>query len=101
MGVFWPAAWDGFPSLHGLGSGRCRPATLAKLSFLVNPIAGMSGAVGLKATDGPGAVAELVKSGAQTDLSCSSGQFLKHLKFLTTRFELMATPRVMGEDVAR
>ncbi len=30
-----------------------------------------------------------------------AGQFLKHLKCLTTRFELMATPGVMGEGVAR
>ena len=74
---------------------------MPSLGFLVNPIAGMGGAVGLKGTDGLGTVEEAIKRGAKPSAPIRAGQFLSHLKTLGTKFELKLAPGVMGEDVAK
>ncbi len=74
---------------------------MPSLGFLVNPIAGMGGVVGLKGTDGPGTIEEAIKRGAKPTSPIRAGQFLSHLKILGTKFELKIAPGEMGEDVTR
>ncbi len=74
---------------------------LPSLGFLVNPIAGMGGAVGLKGTDGPGTVEEAIKRGAKPTSPVRAGQFFNHLKMLGTKVELKVAPGSMGEDIAK
>ncbi len=74
---------------------------MPSLGFLLNPIAGMGGAVGLKGTDGPGTVEEAIKRGAKPTSPIRAARFLNHLKTLGNKFELKVAPSVMGEDVAK
>lgn len=74
---------------------------MPSLGFLVNPIAGMGGAVGLKGTDGPGTVEEAIKRGAGPTSPARAGQFLSHLKTFGLKTGLKVAPGVMGEDAAK
>ncbi len=69
-----------------------------KLGFLVNPIAGMGGRVGLKGTDG--VFEEAVKMGARPIAPQRAVEFLGKLeeKGLAKRIQLMTCPANMGEN---
>jgi predicted polyphosphate/ATP-dependent NAD kinase len=68
-----------------------------RLGFIVNPIAGMGGKVGLKGTDG--IVEEAVKRGAKPIDARRAVDFLRKLKEYNTnmQIELLTCPGVMGE----
>lgn len=72
-----------------------------KLGFLVNPIAGMGGRVGLKGTDG--VLEEAVKMGATPIAPQRGVEFLRRLKEeeLAQKVQLMTCPADMGEDEAK
>jgi predicted polyphosphate/ATP-dependent NAD kinase len=71
-----------------------------KLGFLVNPIAGMGGKVGLKGTNGTAKKAKAL--GARQVAPTKAVEFLTKLKLeLTGRIELITCPGVMGEQEAR
>ncbi len=70
-----------------------------RIGFLVNPIAGMGGRVGLKGTDG-WAYREAIKRGAEPVAPKRAQEFLSALKSLC-RVELLVAPGIMGEDEAR
>ena len=71
-----------------------------KIGFIINPIAGMGGRVGLKGTDGEAVIKRAVKLGAT---AISPKRALETLRALTTskdEFELVTYPFEMGQYVA-
>lgn len=71
------------------------------VGFLVNPIAGMGGKVGLKGTDG--VFAEAISKGAKPIAPKRGVEFLEKLKELGVahRIRFVACPTVMGEEEIR
>ncbi len=69
-----------------------------RIGFLVNPIAGMGGKIGLKGTDG--VFMEAVSRGAKPIAPERGVQFLEKLRELgvTNRIQLIACPKIMGEE---
>ena len=72
-----------------------------KIGFIVNPIAGMGGKVGLKGTDN--VLKEAVKRGAEQTSPVRATEFLRKLEqsMEQTKLELLTCPSIMGEEEAR
>jgi len=74
-----------------------------KLGFLVNPIAGMGGKVGLKGTDG--VVKEAIARGAKQVAPKRAVEFLQGLKEnmreISVQVQILTCPRIMGEGEAK
>ncbi|MEM3730753.1 MAG: ATP-NAD kinase, partial [Candidatus Bathyarchaeia archaeon] len=72
-----------------------------KLGFIVNPIAGMGGRVGLKGTDG--VLKEAIARGAKPIAPERAVDFLRELKenMMETEIEILTCPSVMGEKEAK
>ena len=73
---------------------------MSKLGFLVNPIAGMGGRVGLKGTDGEKILKEAIRKGAKPVSPKRGLRFLEELQRMDNQAEVITAPGVMGEDVA-
>jgi predicted polyphosphate/ATP-dependent NAD kinase len=71
-----------------------------KLGFVVNPIAGMGGRVGLKGTDG--VFKEAIARGAKPVAPKRAMEFLEKLEenMMETRVEILTCPGIMGEEEA-
>jgi predicted polyphosphate/ATP-dependent NAD kinase len=71
-----------------------------KLGFVVNPIAGMGGRVGLKGTDG--VFKEAIARGAKPVAPKRATEFLEKLEenMMETRVEILTCPGIMGEEEA-
>ncbi len=74
-------------------------ARAMKVGFLVNPIAGMGGSVGLKGTDGLEVYKKAICLGAKPIAPEKAKNFLEHLKMLVkdVNFKLYTAPKKMGE----
>ena len=72
-----------------------------KLGFIVNPIAGMGGKVGLKGTDGPEILEKAVSLGAIPESPNKAIKALELLVPLKEELELYTYSGKMGEDEAR
>jgi len=72
-----------------------------KLGFIVNPIAGMGGRVGLKGTDG--VLKEAIAKGAKPIAPKRAIEFLQKLKedMRETKIEVLTCPGIMGEKEAK
>jgi len=71
-----------------------------RLGFLVNPIAGMGGAVGLKGTDGRKTLRDAVRKGAKP-VSLERGlRFLEEVQRRSQGIELLVAPGSMGASIA-
>lgn len=74
-----------------------------KLGFVVNPIAGMGGRVGLKGTDG--VLKEAIARGAKPVAPKRAVEFLQRLKEnmkeTPMRIEILTCPGIMGEEEAK
>jgi len=70
-----------------------------KIGFIVNPIAGMGGKVGLKGTDG--VLEKAVALGAKPIAPARAIAFLAKLKAVGLPVELITCPGVMGENAAK
>lgn len=72
-----------------------------KLGFIVNPIAGMGGRVGLKGTDG--VLKEAIARGAKPIAPKRAREFLQKLKenITETPMEILTCPGKMGEEEAK
>lgn len=72
-----------------------------KLGFIVNPIAGMGGRVGLKGTDGPEILEKARSLGAVPESPNKAKQALKCLLPLKDKLEIFTYPGDMGEKEAK
>jgi predicted polyphosphate/ATP-dependent NAD kinase len=72
-----------------------------RLGFIVNPVAGMGGRVGLKGTDN--VLEEAIAKGAKPVAPSRATDFLKRLKQndIDKSIEVTACPGIMGEEEAR
>ena len=71
------------------------------LGLVVNPIAGMGGAVGLKGTDGEAILAKAVSLGATPLAPARAELFLSRLEPLRDRIRLLVAAGMMGEYEAQ
>jgi len=71
------------------------------LGFIVNPIAGMGGTVGLKGTDGRDILNKAVTLGAKPTSPARAERFLLELKPFNTRINLLVGAGNMGEYEAQ
>jgi predicted polyphosphate/ATP-dependent NAD kinase len=71
-----------------------------KVGFIVNPIAGMGGAVGLKGTDGKEILEKAVTLGAKPVAPARAETFLSGLKPIKENIRLIVGAGLMGENEA-
>jgi predicted polyphosphate/ATP-dependent NAD kinase len=69
-----------------------------RIGFVVNPIAGMGGSVGLKGTDGPEVVEEALRRGAQPVAASRAYLALSSLKGRTRKLEFITCAGPMGSE---
>ncbi len=74
---------------------------MKKLGFIVNPIAGMGGAVGLKGTDGKATLEKAIKLGAEPVAPARAKLFLSYLKHLKKDVKLVTAAGLMGAHEAQ
>jgi len=72
-----------------------------RFGLIINPIAGIGGRVGLKGSDGVQAQKLALQMGAVPLSNERAAEALLPLQRLANRFELLAAPGKMGEQVAR
>jgi predicted polyphosphate/ATP-dependent NAD kinase len=72
-----------------------------KLGFIVNPIAGMGGRVGLKGTDGEGTLEKALSLGAVPESPIKARKALEVLIPYKEKIEIYTYPGKMGEDEAK
>ena len=78
-----------------------RHVSVKTVGLIVNPIAGMGGAVGLKGTDGKEILEKAIVLGAKPIAPARAESFLSELKPLKERMRLIAGAGKMGEEEAR
>jgi predicted polyphosphate/ATP-dependent NAD kinase len=71
------------------------------LGFIVNPIAGMGGAVGLKGTDGKEILEKAINLGAEPVAPARAESFLSELKHIRKDVRLIVGAGLMGETEAQ
>jgi predicted polyphosphate/ATP-dependent NAD kinase len=74
---------------------------LKRIGFIINPIAGMGGRVGLKGTDGLDILGEAKKLGAEPESPMRARDALERLLILKDKIELFTYPDEMGEEIAK
>lgn len=72
-----------------------------KLGFIVNPIAGIGGRVGLKGSDGAKILRKALELGAEKTAPTRAVEALKRIAVIKYQIELITYPHEMGEDEAR
>ena len=73
----------------------------ARIGLVVNPVAGMGGRVGLKGTDGPGALEQARRLGARPEASERAAEALRTLARLVPAVDVLTYAGPMGADAAR
>jgi len=75
-------------------------ASAKTLGLIVNPVAGMGGAVGLKGTDGRVILKQAISLGAKPMAPARAMSFLSELKFVEDKIRLVVGAGNMGEEEA-
>jgi predicted polyphosphate/ATP-dependent NAD kinase len=75
-------------------------ASAKTLGLIVNPVAGMGGAVGLKGTDGAKILKQAISLGARPMAPTRAMSFLSELKFVEDRIQFFVGAGNMGEEEA-
>jgi predicted polyphosphate/ATP-dependent NAD kinase len=78
-----------------------KPQLMKTLGFIVNPIAGMGGAVGLKGTDGKEILDEAIKLGAKPVATVRAQAFLSELMQIGRPVKLVVGAGGLGADEAK
>jgi len=84
-----------------MSSNFVKDAPVKTVGFIVNPIAGMGGAVGLKGTDGTAILERAIVLGAKPIAPARAESFLSEFKLAKRRIRLIVGAGRMGEDEAR
>jgi len=71
-----------------------------KVGFLINPIAGMGGAVGLKGTDGEKTLRKAIRKGAKSFSPERGLRYLEEVQRRDKGIEFLIAPGNMGENIA-
>ena len=71
-----------------------------RVGFLVNPIAGMGGVVGLKGTDGKNILQEAIRKGARSVSPERALRYLEEVQRSDKGIEFLIAPGKMGENIA-
>jgi len=74
---------------------------MKRLGFIVNPLAGIGGRVGLKGSDGQEIVDKALRLGAVAESPRKAVETLKELLTIRDQFELITYPYDMGENEAK
>ncbi len=77
------------------------PLPIKTLGFIVNPVAGMGGAVGLKGTDGKQTLKKAILLGAKPTASQRAETFLSELSVSKASLKLLVGAGSMGESEAK
>ncbi len=78
-----------------------KPQPMKTMGFIINPIAGMGGAVGLKGTDGKEILNEAIKLGAKPVAPARAEAFLSELRQIGAIVKLVVGAGNLGEDEAK
>jgi len=73
---------------------------IKKLGFIINPIAGIGGKVGLKGSDGLEIQKQAIALGAMPEASKRASQALQQIESLKPDLEILCFSGEMGEDIA-
>jgi predicted polyphosphate/ATP-dependent NAD kinase len=84
-----------------ISSERTRALQVKTIGLLVNPVAGMGGAVGLKGTDGKAIVKRAMSLGAKPIAPARAKAFLSELNPVKSSVRLVVGAGSMGEDAAK
>jgi predicted polyphosphate/ATP-dependent NAD kinase len=84
-----------------LSSGKERALQVKKIGLIVNPVAGMGGAVGLKGTDGKAIVKRARALGAKPVAPVRAKAFLSEMNPVENRVRVVVGAGSMGEDEAK
>jgi len=82
-------------------SNSANDSSVKTVGFIVNPIAGMGGAVGLKGTDGKKILERAIILGAKSIAPARAKFFLSELRTVKERIRLIVGAGKMGEDEAK
>ena len=69
------------------------------IGFIVNPISGMGGSVGLKGTDGEEILQRAIELGAEPNARNRAREFLKELLSLRPKLNFITCPGNMGASI--
>jgi len=74
---------------------------MKRLGFIVNPVAGVGGRVGLKGSDGEEILRRALELGARRESPARAGEALRRLERLRDELLVLTCPGEMGADEAR
>jgi predicted polyphosphate/ATP-dependent NAD kinase len=72
---------------------------MKRVGVIVNPVAGMGGAIGLKGTDGPDALQRALSLGAKNVSFGRASEFLRSFGSVAKSIDFLTCPGMMGEEI--